>query len=182
MTAPAPLPMPANRRDYGPLAYVAAASAEARRVPPVLAALERVGLGLTHDWGADLEDALAEGLAANGGDRAACKRVALRCEAGATHADVFVLLEPPAGTETRGAWIEMGIARAQGVPIVYVGDVDSTVFATLADVVLPATATPAEIARAVADLLGLEIEDEEAREELRAQDRDEADFARTRGL
>ena len=165
MTAPAPLPMPANRRDYGPLAYVAAASAEARRVPPVLAALERIGVGLTrrmtippqrscpkivsaagasHDWGADLAEALAEGLAANGVDRAARERVALRREAGATHAEVFVLLAPPAGIETRGAWVEMGLA--------------------------------------VAEPIGLEIDDEEAREERRAQDRDEADFARTRGL
>jgi len=182
VTAPAPLPTPTNRRDYGRSAYVAAASEEACRVPPILDALERIGMHTAYDWPADLAKARAAGRPANGGDRAACKRTALLCEYGATDAAVFVLLEPAAGVHTVGAWVELGEARSSGTPIVYVGDGEVTIFSTLADVVLPASVTPDEIARAVADLLGLEIDDEDAREELRAQDRDEADFARSRGL
>lgn len=149
------------------MVYVAGASSERERASAVIGALEKVGIGVTYDWTCE---PLARGDRESGvglGERIAC----------AERADAIVLIVPHGDATTIVAWVELGAAISQGVPVIVVGE--PPIFAEIGDVFMRGASTPDEIARAAARLLHIEIEDPE---EDRAQALDEADYARSRGV
>ena len=104
--------------------YVAGSSAESESVAALIDVLRAAGNAITYDW----PQALASsGLPANEGLTATQANDAARlCEIGVADCDLMIFLTPL--TPTVGAWVELGFARAYGVPVVIVGDRPTSIF------------------------------------------------------
>lgn len=105
--------------------YVAAASSEIPRAQVVIAALRKIGFSITHDWTVPV---LKYGPL--GAPPDVLQKEAMEDAAGVSAASWFVLLAP-AGPST-GAWWELGLAMAHGIPVLMAGD-SKCIFTRLLD-------------------------------------------------
>jgi len=107
--------------------YVAGASAEIERAEALIARLRDAGVEVISDWPENVRRAGAANIGLTHEVRLAAARA---CSLGVRRSDWLVVLEPKA--PTIGAWVEMGIALAQGIDVLWVGEGDCTVFESLA--------------------------------------------------
>lgn len=110
--------------------YVAGASKDAGRVRYWMDRLIREGVEVSHDWITLIEEAGSsnEGLSFD-----LQEEHAMRDLTALTRSDLFWLLEPPKGVESRGAYFEAGFAFMAGVPSIasVAGGVSQTIFTSL---------------------------------------------------
>lgn len=109
--------------------YVAGASSERHeRVKPVMEALRRAGFIITHDWteAVDMHGANNEHGTLSLEELQECAYLDI---AGVKTADALVLLAPKKAST--GAWVELGIALEQRIPVYIAGACDHCIFTFL---------------------------------------------------
>lgn len=97
------------------IVYVSGASSELERAEAFIAECRRAGIMISLDWTAFFRRQAA-------GERvepAECVAADVR---GVMDADALVVLLPTDGRTSRGLWVEVGVAIAEGTEIVWVGE------------------------------------------------------------
>jgi len=123
-----------NKMNHEPLkVYVAGSSRErASRAVPIIAALRKQGLVVTHDWTVDMD----KHTSAEHSDADVPDEVRRRCselDANGVRLADFVLLLAPEERGSSGVWVELGMALTQRVPVVVCGAHNRrTIFTSLA--------------------------------------------------
>lgn len=95
--------------------YVSAASAELERAERFIAAARVAGLVVTEDWTVPFRRHLD-------GEPVDASQVAADDLNGVFAADVLVVLIPKGEATSRGLWVELGFAFAEGKSVIAVGD------------------------------------------------------------
>lgn len=109
--------------------YVAASSAEIERAEAAIASLRDLGIQVTSTWPAVVRSVgVSNPRGASRADRRAWSETDLLELAAAEH---LWLLAPGPESPTRGAWVELGYARAAGLVIVSSGDTLQSIFPAL---------------------------------------------------
>lgn len=108
--------------------YVAGASAEIERCEALITKLREHGIAVTSEWPESVRKA---GSANHGLDHETRLDAARDCASSVAVSDWIVALEPESGTHTIGAWVELGIALARGVKVLWVGDGDCSIFESM---------------------------------------------------
>lgn len=104
--------------------YVAGSSAELERARWAMSALDGYSIEVTHDWVSSVEEVGS----ANPAEATDDERLAWADDdlSGVYQADVLWLLMPKQGSI--GAYVELGLAIALGMPIVISGDHERSIF------------------------------------------------------
>lgn len=111
--------------------YIAAASAEIERAERVAGKLAAAGIQITSSWMRQVRRAgAANPREASSGQR---RTLAVGCLSEVGDSDVVLLLMPPVGTETIGAYWEAGYARSLSARIILSGDTKRSVFSALGE-------------------------------------------------
>lgn len=109
-------------------AYVAASSRQMAEAESMMDALRERGIRITVDWVVHVRaDGSANRGLSEGQRRAAAEHDLLGVEC----ADIVVLLVPPEGVPTAGAWVEIGYALALQIPVHAIGDCEVSIFTSL---------------------------------------------------
>jgi len=95
--------------------YVAAASAELPRAQAAMRQIREAGVRVVGDWTDDVLRYGSEGATHSDEARAAASAAQLDFVG---TAGAVLLLIPPKGVATKGAWAEAGVARALGIQVV----------------------------------------------------------------
>lgn len=125
--------------------YVSASSAEVERAQHWTNHLVIAGLEVTSTWLKVVGDVGSANP--RDADHGAREKWSLSdlCEVAA--ADVVWFLVPPVETPTRGAWLEVGYARARDKLLVFSGDTKQSIFCALGDEFIEDLAAFATICR-----------------------------------
>lgn len=109
--------------------YIAASKHDAHYVGELWDHLIPMGFEPTHRWDQGVTREYAPGRTPRSDARVpalAAYSIARACREGVAEAQAFVIVL--SGKESRGAWVELGIALARGIPVVVVGESRVSVF------------------------------------------------------